>query len=151
MKKNSAQRTIRPTKISGSRTSASTRKAADRRKIAPKSAAHATVEQYIAAAPTEARAALKQIRAAILSVVPAESTEIISYQIPAFKHKKVLVWYGAFSEHCSLFPTAAVIGQFKEELQGYSTAKGTVHFPLSKPMPLTLIKKMVQARLARTA
>src|SRR5262249_44183520 len=85
----------------------------------------ATVEQYIAAANAAARPALKQIRAAILSVVPAESVEIISYQIPAFKHKKVLVWYAAFNEHCSLFPTAAVVGQFKDELRGYSTSKGT--------------------------
>ncbi|HEY7405002.1 MAG TPA: DUF1801 domain-containing protein [Candidatus Angelobacter sp.] len=121
-------------------------KKAAKRPISP-----TTVEQYIAAANAAARPALKQIRAAILSVVPAESVEIISYQIPAFRHKKVLVWYAAFNEHCSLFPTAAVVGQFKDELRGYSTSKGTVHFPLSKPMPVTLIRKMVQARLARTA
>lgn len=127
------------------------KKAAVAKKNAAKYSSVTTVDQYIAAAPQPARAALKQIRAAILSVVPAESLEIISYRIPAFKHKKVLVWYAAFTEHCSLFPTAAVVGQFKNALQGFSTSKGTVHFPLSKPMPVALIKKMVQARLARTA
>ncbi len=79
-----------------------------------------------------------------------EATEIISYKIPAFKHKKVLVWYAAFANHCSLFPTAAVIEQFKDELKDFSTSKGTIHFPLDKPMPVDLIKKMVQERLGRS-
>jgi uncharacterized protein YdhG (YjbR/CyaY superfamily) len=111
--------------------------------------AFTTVDQYLAAASGRARAALKQIRAAIRSVVPPEATEIISYKIPAFKHKRVLVWYAAFAEHCSLFPTAAVVAEFKDELKAYSTSKGTIHFPLSKPMPLALIKKMVKARVAQ--
>ncbi|HEV8183474.1 MAG TPA: DUF1801 domain-containing protein, partial [Candidatus Angelobacter sp.] len=78
---------------------------------------------------------MQQIRDAIRSVAPPEATEAISYKIPAFKHRKVLVWYAAFSNHCSLFPTAAVIEQFKNELKGYSTSKGTIHFPLDKPIP----------------
>lgn len=120
-------------------------------KVKAAKAAVTTVDQYFAAASTPARAALMQIREAIRSVVPHDATEIISYKIPAFKHKKMLVWYAAFAEHCSLFPTAAVIGQFKDELEGYSTSKGTVHFPLAKPMPVELIKRMVEARLARSA
>jgi uncharacterized protein YdhG (YjbR/CyaY superfamily) len=59
----------------------------------------------------------------------------------------VLVWYAAFSNHCSLFPTAAVTEQFKNELKDFSTSKGTVHFPLDKPMPVALIKKLVKARV----
>jgi uncharacterized protein YdhG (YjbR/CyaY superfamily) len=93
---------------------------------------------------------LQQIRDAIRSVVPLEATEVISYKIPAFRHKKVLVWYAAFSNHCSLFPTAAVVERFKDELRGYSTSKGTIHFPLDKPIPVELIKKMVRARVAQT-
>jgi uncharacterized protein YdhG (YjbR/CyaY superfamily) len=81
--------------------------------------------------------------------VPADTTEVISYGIPAFKHKKVLVWYAAFANHCSLFPTASVIEAFKGELKGFSASKGTVHFPLKKPMPIELIKKMVRARVAQ--
>ena len=79
---------------------------------------------------------MNQMRAAIRSVVPPDATEIISCEIPAVKRKKVLVWYAAFSNHCSLFPTAAVIEAFKDELTGFSTSKGTIHFPLDKPMPV---------------
>ncbi|MGA7914385.1 MAG: DUF1801 domain-containing protein, partial [Candidatus Acidiferrales bacterium] len=60
----------------------------------------------------------------------------------------VLVWYGAFAGHCSLFPTAAVMAAFKDELAGLSTSKGTVQFPLGDALPLALIKKIVKARLA---
>jgi uncharacterized protein YdhG (YjbR/CyaY superfamily) len=100
--------------------------------------------------PKTARDALKKMRAAIRSSVPSETTEIISYQIPAFRHKKVLVWYAAFSNHCSLFPTASVIEKFKDELKGFSTTKGTIHFPIDKPVPLALIEKLVKARVAQS-
>ena len=120
-------------------------------KASPKSkTAPHTVHEYFSSVPEPARSALQQIRAAIRSVVPPSSIEIISYKIPAFKHKKVLVWYAAFSNHCSLFPTAAVIEQFKDELKGYSTSKGTLHFPLDKPMPVALIKKLVKARVTES-
>src|SRR5262249_1616581 len=112
--------------------------------------APATVDAYFAAASPSARAVLNEIREAIRSVVPAEATEIISYQIPAFKHKTVLVWYAAFADHYSLFPTASIIQQFKDELKDYSTSKGPIHFPADKPLPLALIKEMVKARLARS-
>jgi uncharacterized protein YdhG (YjbR/CyaY superfamily) len=91
------------------------------------------------------------MREAIRSTVPAEATETISYAIPAFKHKKVLVWYAAFADHCSLFPTAAVIEAFKKELKGYSMSKGTIHFPIDKPVPTALIKKLVKERAAQNA
>lgn len=106
-----------------------------------------TVNEYLARVPEPARSALNQMRAAIRSVAPAEATEILSYRIPAFKHKKVLVWYAAFSDHCSLFPTAAVIEKFKTELEGYTTSKGTIHFPLDKALPTALIKKIVIERV----
>lgn len=106
------------------------------------------VDEYFARVPGPARSTLREMRAAIRSVVLPEATEVISYQIPAFKHKVVLVWYAAFSDHYSLFPTASVIEAFKDELQGYSTSKGTIHFPLEKPLPIGLIKKLVKARVA---
>jgi uncharacterized protein YdhG (YjbR/CyaY superfamily) len=93
---------------------------------------------------------LTKIREAIRSAVPAEATETISYAIPAFKHKKVLVWYAAFADHCSLFPTNAVIEAFKKELKGYSTSKGTIHFPLDKSVPTALIKRLVKVRVAQS-
>jgi uncharacterized protein YdhG (YjbR/CyaY superfamily) len=132
------------------RPAASKRRAVTAKASPEKKSAPQTVEEYFAAVPEPARSALTQIREAIRSVVPPEATEIISYRIPAFKHKKVLVWYAAFSNHCSLFPTAALIDTFKDELKEFSTAKGTIHFPLDRPMPVDLIKKMVKERQRRT-
>jgi uncharacterized protein YdhG (YjbR/CyaY superfamily) len=89
------------------------------------------------------------MRAAIRSAVPSEATEIISYRMPAFRHNGVLVWFAAFTDHCSLFPTAAVIEKFKNELKSFSTSKGTIHFPIDKPLPIALIKKLVKSRVAQ--
>src|SRR3984957_16193262 len=107
------------------------------------------VDEYLAGVPEPARSTLKKIRAAIRSAVPAEATETISYRIPAFKYKGVLVWFAAFSDHCSLFPTASVIEAFRKELKGFVTSKGTIQFPADKPLPTTLIKKLVKARIAQ--
>jgi uncharacterized protein YdhG (YjbR/CyaY superfamily) len=90
------------------------------------------------------------MRAAIRSALPRGATETISYSIPAFKLKKIVVWFAAFQNHCSLFPTAAVIEQFKDELEGYAISKGTVQFPIDKPLPTALIKKLVKARLEQS-
>jgi uncharacterized protein YdhG (YjbR/CyaY superfamily) len=107
------------------------------------------VDEYLAGVPEPARGTLTKMRAAIRSAVPPEATEAISYGMPAFKHKGVLVWFAAFSNHCSLFPTAAVIQAFKNELKGFSTSKGTIQFPTDKPLPTALVKKLVKARLAQ--
>lgn len=124
-------------------------KKAKSRGSTPKSSrAPESVDEYIAGIPEPARGTLKQIQAAIRSAVPAEASEGISYGIPAFKHNGVLVWFAAFKNHCSFFPTASVIEAFKDELEGFSTSKGTIHFPIDRPLPLGLIKKMVKARVA---
>jgi uncharacterized protein YdhG (YjbR/CyaY superfamily) len=107
------------------------------------------VDEYFAGVPEPARSTLHQMRAAIRSAVPPEATEAISYRIPAFEYNGPLVWYAAFSDHCSLFPTAAVLVAFRKELKGYTTSKGTIHFPLDKPLPTTLLKKLVKARVAQ--
>jgi len=107
-----------------------------------------TVDQYLARVPEPARTTLNHIRAVIREAAPAEATEVISYKIPAIKYKGVLVWFAAFAKHCSLFPTAAVIEQFKDELKGFTLSKGTIQFPTDKPLPDALVKKMVQARVA---
>jgi uncharacterized protein YdhG (YjbR/CyaY superfamily) len=106
-------------------------------------------DEYLAGVPEPARSALNKIRAAIRSAVPPEAIETISYRMPAFKHKGVLVWFAAFSNHYSLFPTASVIEAFKDELKGFTTSKGTIHFPTDKPVPAALIKKLVKARVAQ--
>ena len=107
------------------------------------------VDEYLAGLPEPTRSTLNKIRAAIRSAVPAETTETISYGIPAFKHKGVLIWFAAFANHCSLFPTASVIEKFKNELKGFAKSKGTIQFPTDKPLPAALVKKMVKARVAQ--
>jgi uncharacterized protein YdhG (YjbR/CyaY superfamily) len=107
------------------------------------------VEAYLAAVPEPARGTLNKVRAAIRSTVPVEATEGISYGIPMFKHNGVLMGFGAFPDHCSLFVTSpSVIEVFRNELKGYYTSKGTIQFPLDKPLPAALIRKLVKARLA---
>jgi uncharacterized protein YdhG (YjbR/CyaY superfamily) len=120
------------------------RRAASKSKIT-----HKNIDEYLAGIPESSRGTFDKMRAAIRSAVPPHAAEIISYRIPAFKDKGVLVWFAAFSNHCSLFPTAAVIEAFKNELKGFSTSKGTIHFPTDKPLPTTLVKKLVKARVAQ--
>ena len=110
-----------------------------------------TVDDYLAAVPEPARGTLQRVRTAIRSAMPADATEVISYGIPAFNYNGPIVWFAAFSKHCSLFPGASVIEAFKNELKGCKTSKGTIHFPVDEPLPATLVKKMVKARLAETA
>ena len=126
-------------------------KPAARKPTAPKLPAAKSVDEYFDRLQEPALSALYKMRQAIQSSVPAEAIEFISYGVPAFKLKRVLVWYAAFANHCSLFPTNAVIEAFKEELKSYTTSKGTIHFPLDKPMPVALIRKLVKTRVAQDA
>jgi uncharacterized protein YdhG (YjbR/CyaY superfamily) len=108
------------------------------------------IDEYLAGVPEPARGTLNKVRAAIRAAVPPEATEAITYRMPTFKYKGSLVAFGAFKNHCSLFPMSmAVIAAFKDELKGFHTSKGTIHFPLDKPLPAVLLKKMVKARVAQ--
>jgi len=124
-------------------------KSGHRSSAAIRTAAPHTVDEYLAGVPEPARSTLTKMRAAIRSAVPPEATETISYRIPAFQYKGVLVWFAAFANHCSFFPTAAVVQAFKNELKGFSISKGTIHFPTDKPLPAALVKKMVKVRVAQ--
>lgn len=107
-----------------------------------------TVDEYLAGTPEPARSTLKHVRAVIKSVVPKETTEVISYRIPMFKYKGMLVGYAAFAKHCSLFPTGSgVIERFAKELKPYRTSKGTIQFLSGKPLPDALLKKIVKQRI----
>ncbi|MGA8672798.1 MAG: DUF1801 domain-containing protein [Terracidiphilus sp.] len=109
----------------------------------------AAVNAYLAKVPEPARSTLEKMRATIRSVVPAEATEGLSYGMPAFRYKGALVGYAAFKKHCSFFPMqASLIDEMKDELKGYRTSKGTLQFPVDKPLPAALVKKMVKARVA---
>jgi uncharacterized protein YdhG (YjbR/CyaY superfamily) len=125
-------------------------KAGKRRSATKNKSVQMNVEDYLAQVPESARNNFNKLRAAVQSAVPAEATEILSYRIPAFKHKRVLVWFAAFSSHCSLFPTASVIDAFKNELKSFTTSKGTIQFPVDKPLPIALVKKLVKARVAQS-
>jgi len=108
-----------------------------------------TVDDYLARTAEPAQSTLKHIRKVIQSVVPKETTEVISYGIPMFKFNGMLVGYAAFKDHCSLFPTGSgVIEKFAKELKGYPTSRGTIRFPLDKPLPDAVVKKIVKARVA---
>ena len=92
---------------------------------------------------------MKEVRARIRFAIPAEATEVISYGIPIVKYKGMLVGYAAFTNHCSFFPMSyAVIRKFKKELEGFLAAKGTIRFPVDRPLSATLVKKLVKARVA---
>jgi uncharacterized protein YdhG (YjbR/CyaY superfamily) len=114
-------------------------------------AAPKTINDYLARVPEPARTTLQKIRAAIRSALPPSATETISYKIPAFRHGEIIIWFAAFADHCSLFPTARIIEMFKDDLKPYTISKGTIQFPTDKPLPTSLIKKMVKARLAEIA
>jgi len=108
-----------------------------------------TPDEYLAEVPEPAHSTLQHVRKVIWSVVPKETTEVISYRIPMFKYHGMLVGYAAFAKHCSLFPTGSgVIQKFAKELKNYSTNKGTIRFPADKPLSDALIKKIVKARVA---
>jgi uncharacterized protein YdhG (YjbR/CyaY superfamily) len=109
----------------------------------------ATVAGYLARTPAPARRLLREMRDTIQSVVPREAIEVMSYRMPAFKHGRVLVWYAAFADHVSLFPGGSVLAQFENDLADFKTSKGTIQFPLDKPLPKPLIKRVVRARVAQ--
>ncbi len=112
-------------------------------------AALAGVEEYMSALPEEMRAALEQLRQTIRSAAP-EATETISYRMPAFKVRgRVLVYYAAFSRHCSLFPASMkVIEDLRAALEPFDVSKGTIRFRPDAPLPAALVEKIVAARLA---
>ena len=106
-----------------------------------------TVDDYLATLPEEARATLEKIRKTIKATAP-KATEGISYQMPMYKHHGMLVGFAAFKDHCSLFPGAKAIATHKDELKAYKTSKGTIRFPIGKPLPAALVKKLVKTRIA---
>jgi len=108
------------------------------------------VDEYLAGVPEPGRSTLKKVRAMIRSVVPEEATEVISYGIPTFTYKRGLVAFAAFRDHCSFFPLgSSVLDAFKEELKEFRVSKGTLHFPLDTPLPASLVKKIVKARIVQ--
>ena len=105
------------------------------------------VDDYLAEVAPEARATLEKLRKTIKAMVP-NAVEVISYQVPTFKlDGRMLVSYAAFKDHCSFFPGAAPIKEHQDDLKSYVTSKGTIRFPTGKPLPATLVKKLVKTRI----
>jgi uncharacterized protein YdhG (YjbR/CyaY superfamily) len=116
---------------------------------AKNSDASAAVDAYLAKVPEPARTTLQKVRATIKSIVPKDTIEVLSYGMPSFRHKGALVAYAAFKDHCSFFPMqASLIDEMNDELKSYRISKGTLQFPLDKPLPVALLKKMVKLRVA---
>jgi uncharacterized protein YdhG (YjbR/CyaY superfamily) len=116
------------------------------KKTAARSAPARDVDEYLAGVPKEARATLEKLRKTIKAAAPMAS-EVISYQMPMYKHHGMVIGFAAFKDHCSLFPGSAVMDAHKEELKSYDTSKGTIRFAAGKPLPATLVKKLVKARI----
>ena len=110
-----------------------------------------TIDDYLAPLSNEQRAALEKLRKAIRAAAP-QAEECISYGVPAFRLNGMLVSFGAAANHCSLYVMSpATMAAFREELKKYDTSKGTIRFSPDKPLPATLVKKLVKARLAENA
>ena len=111
-----------------------------------KTIAPPAVESYITSFPKKTQELLRQVRATIKKAAPA-AEETISYQMPAYKYAGMLVFFAGYEKHIGFYPTPSGIESFKKELAAFKTAKGSIQFPLDKPLPLALISKIVKFRM----
>jgi uncharacterized protein YdhG (YjbR/CyaY superfamily) len=105
-----------------------------------------TIIQYINAAPKQAQKKLREMRACIRASAPG-AEESLKWGMPSFSYKRILVTFAAFKHHVGLYPTPPAVKAFAEDLTGYVTGKGSIQFPLEKPLPLALIRKIVAFRV----
>jgi uncharacterized protein YdhG (YjbR/CyaY superfamily) len=112
----------------------------------PKSLLPKTVDEYLESLPVDVRSVLTQLRKTIKSTAP-KAEEAISYGMPAYKYHGALVYFAAFNNHCSFFPGSSQVVKVYEELKSFKTAKGTIQFTIDKPLPGTIVKKIVKARM----
>ena len=104
------------------------------------------IDEYIAAFPPEIQVMLEELRGIIKKAAP-EARETISYQMPAFSFHGILVYFAAYKNHIGFYPTGSGIEHFQKEVSAYEGSKGTVRFPLDRPIPLDLISKIVKFRV----
>ena len=109
-----------------------------------------SIDEYIAAFPPETQKALAELRALIKASAP-DATETISYAIPTFDLNGHLVHFAGYERHIGFYPTGRGIEAFKEELKPYKSGKGSVQFPLGRPMPTDLIRRIVEFRVEENA
>jgi uncharacterized protein YdhG (YjbR/CyaY superfamily) len=107
-----------------------------------------TIDEYLAALSDEQRAALEKLRRTIRAAAP-QAEECISYQIPAFRLRGMLVGFGATPRHCAFYlMSASTVAAHKDELAAYDISKGTIRFSADRPLPAALVRKLVKARIA---
>ncbi len=111
------------------------------RKAKPK-----TITEYINAAPKEARDKLREMRASIRKAAPG-ATESLKWGMPAFSYQRILVTFAGFKHHIGFYPTPSAVKAFAKNLSRFKTAKGSIQFPLVKPLPLSLIRKIIAFRV----
>jgi len=114
--------------------------------MAPKKARPKTVTEYIAAAPKAAQKKLREMRACIRKSAPG-AKESLKWGMPAFSYRRILVTFAAFQHHIGFYPTPSAVSAFVKDLSKFATAKGSIQFPLEKPLPLPLIRKITAFRV----
>jgi uncharacterized protein YdhG (YjbR/CyaY superfamily) len=114
--------------------------------MATKKTKPTTVTEYINAAPKEARQKLREMRATIRAAAPG-ATEGLKWSMPAYSYRRILVTFAAFKQHIGFYPTPSAVKAFAKQLSGYKQATGSIQFPLDKPLPLDLIRKITAFRV----
>ena len=105
-----------------------------------------SIDEYIAVFPADVQDILQELRSVIKASAP-DAIEVISYQMPAFKQNGILVYFAAFKKHIGFYPAPQGIEEFKDELSQYKGGKGSVQFPIDKPLPIELISRIVKFRV----
>ncbi len=111
-----------------------------------KKARPTNITEYINAAPKEAQEKLREMRACIREAAPG-ATESLKWGKPAFSYQRILVMFAAFKNHIGFYPTPSAVKAFAKELAGFKTASASIQFPLDKPLPLALIRKITAFRV----
>ena len=114
--------------------------------MTPPKAPPKSITEYINAAPKEARKKLREMRACIRTSAPG-AKESLKWGMPAFSYRRILVMFAAFKHHIGFYPTPSAVRAFANDLSKFATAKGSIQFPLEKPLPLALIRKITAFRV----
>jgi uncharacterized protein YdhG (YjbR/CyaY superfamily) len=114
--------------------------------MTPKRARPQSITEYIHAAPQEARKKLREMRACIRKAAPG-AKEGLKWGMPAFSYRRILVTFAAFQHHIGFYPTPSAVKAFAKDLASFATASGSIRFPLEKPLPLPLIRKITAFRV----
>jgi uncharacterized protein YdhG (YjbR/CyaY superfamily) len=114
--------------------------------MATKKTKPTTVTEYINAAPKEARQKLREMRATVRAAAPG-AAEGLKWSMPAYSYWRILVTFAAFKRHIGFYPTPSAVKAFAKQLSGFQTASGSIQFPLDKPLPLDLIRKITAFRV----